>query len=124
MHRWERTRKLIAVYSQGFVMIITIMCIQVLKTVAHHTNEIYYLLPALPAFIISSSSIRFEHENVQKFISKIRLTLPDSGSELSIKDNAFYLEHLSFEAWLIFLILFTSVDIFTLLSDLAEGHVV
>ena len=99
------------------------MYIQVLKSVAHHTNEIYYLLPALPAFIISISSIRFEHENVQKFISKIRLTLP-SGSELSIKDNAFYLEHLSFEAWLIFLILFTPVDIFTLLSDLAEGHVV
>lgn len=123
MHRWERTRKRIAVYSQGFVLIITIMYIQVLKSVAHHTNEIYYLLPALPAFIISSSSIRFEHENVQKFISKIRLTLP-SGSELSIKDNAFYLEHLSFEAWLIFLILFTPVDIFTLLSDLAEGHVV
>ena len=123
MHRWERTRKRIAVYSQGFVLIITIMYIQVLKSVANHTNEIYYLLPALPAFLISSSSIRFEHENVQKFISKIRLTLP-SGSELSIKDNAFYLEHLSFEAWLIFLILFTPVDIFTLLSDLAEGHVV
>lgn len=100
------------------------MYIQVLKSVAHHTNEMYYLLPALPAFITSSSSIRFEHEDVQKFISKIRLTLP-SGSELSIKDNAFlYLEHLSFEAWLVFLILFTPVDVFTLLSDLAEGYVV
>lgn len=54
----------VAVYSQGFVLIITIMYIQVLGSVANHINEIYYLLPALPVFLISSSSIRFEHENV------------------------------------------------------------
>lgn len=85
-------------------MIIMIMYVQVLKSLAHHTNEIYYLLAALPAFIITSSSIIFEQEKkmFKSLFSKIRLTLP-SRNELNMKDNALYLEHLAFEEWLIIL---------------------
>lgn len=84
-------------------MIIMIMYVQVLKSLAHHTNEIYYLLAALPAFIITSSSIIFEQEKKMfKSLLNIRLTLP-SRNELNMKDNALYLEHLAFEEWLIIL---------------------
>lgn len=64
----------IAVYSQGFVLIITIMYIQVLKSVANHINEIYYLLPAL-LLHFNQQQHQFEHENVQSSV-KLDLLYP------------------------------------------------
>ena len=65
-------------------MIIMIMYVQVLKSLAHHTNEIYYLLAALPAFIIIISSIIFELEKkmFKSFFQRLDLLCPQEMSSI------------------------------------------
>lgn len=69
------------------------------------------LLAALLVFIVIIISITYEHEKTmfKSSFRKIRLTLSWVMSS-NVRNNALFIEQLSFEAWLIILILFTSVE--------------